>query len=133
LRNIRIVFSFEGGRFFGSQFQPDKRTVQDEIEKAIRRITGEKIRLKIAGRTDRGVHGLRQSANFKTRSSIPTERFARALNSRIGEGVRVLEAFNVRPDSIRSRTLKRESIYTFFLTKRMPVIFLDKALLVREP
>lgn len=64
MKNIKLEFSYDGSNFFGSQRQKNLRTVQGEIEKAIKKITGKDITMKFAGRTDRGVHAFIQVANF---------------------------------------------------------------------
>ncbi len=56
----QVSLSYDGNLFFGSQSQKNGRTVQDELERAISALTGEKIKVRLAGRTDRGVHADRQ-------------------------------------------------------------------------
>lgn len=134
MKNIKIVFSYDGSLFFGSQAQSNKKTVQDELELAIFKLTGEKIRVTPAGRTDRGVHAFSQVANFITGSSIPTDKFPRALNSKLGRGIIVNSAGEV-PLTFHSRrqATVREYLYFVFNGKRMPVIFWDKVLQVTKP
>jgi tRNA pseudouridine38-40 synthase len=59
---------------------------------AIRLATGEKAVLHGSGRTDAGVHALRQAANFWTSSQIPADRFPYALNTRLPRDIRVMGA-----------------------------------------
>ena len=63
-RCARAVIEYEGTAFAGSQRQPDARTVQGELEKALNRLTGERITVRLAGRTDAGVHATGQVAAF---------------------------------------------------------------------
>jgi tRNA pseudouridine38-40 synthase len=134
LRSIKIVFSYDGANFFGSQAQSNKKTVQDELELAIFKLTGEKIRLVSAGRTDRGVHAFSQVANFTTGSDIPADRFEQALNSKLGKGIIVNSASEV-PLIFNSRkqAKKREYLYFVFNGKHLPVIFWDRVLHVTKP
>lgn len=81
MRNIRLKIEYDGTRYHGWQSQVNALTIQDVIEKAILKVTGERCQLTGSGRTDRGVHALGQVANFFTASSIPAERFSYALNS----------------------------------------------------
>lgn len=83
MRNIKLIIEYDGKSFNGWQKQPTKLNIQGEIEKAIEEITREKVDLIASGRTDAGVHSLGQTANFKTDSSIPTEKFAKAINSKL--------------------------------------------------
>ena len=63
-KNIKIEFRYDGSRYYGFQRQPNKITVQGEIEKILRIVTKEEINLISAGRTDRGVHANHQVSNF---------------------------------------------------------------------
>ena len=79
----------------GWQKQPNKLNIQGEIEKAIEEITGEEIGLIASGRTDAGVHSLGQTANFKTNSNIPIEKFPIAINSKLKKSIVIKSAEEV--------------------------------------
>jgi tRNA pseudouridine38-40 synthase len=59
----KLTLGYDGTDFFGSQSQIQGRTVQSELERAMRAITGTDVRLAFAGRTDRGVHAVGQVAS----------------------------------------------------------------------
>ncbi|HEX2221822.1 MAG TPA: tRNA pseudouridine(38-40) synthase TruA [Candidatus Limnocylindria bacterium] len=63
-RCARAVIEYDGTAFTGSQRQPGSRTVQGELEEALNRLTGERIAIRLAGRTDAGVHATGQVAAF---------------------------------------------------------------------
>jgi tRNA pseudouridine38-40 synthase len=63
-RCARAVIEYDGTAFAGSQVQPNARTVQGELEKALNRLIGERTKVRLAGRTDAGVHATGQVAAF---------------------------------------------------------------------
>ncbi|HEX5163897.1 MAG TPA: tRNA pseudouridine(38-40) synthase TruA [Thermomicrobiales bacterium] len=60
MRRVRITLGYDGTEFFGSQSQPGRRTVQDELERLLQRLSPDSGRTAFAGRTDRGVHAVGQ-------------------------------------------------------------------------
>ena len=63
-RCARATIAYDGTAFAGSQYQPNARTVQGELEEALNRLTGERVRIRLAGRTDAGVHATGQVVAF---------------------------------------------------------------------
>lgn len=102
MRNLKIEYEYDGTDFFGIQKQEKARTVAGEIEKILNVILKEKINLINSGRTDRGVHALRQVSNFFTESKIPTERLEYALKNALPKDINLFnltetsEDFNAR-------------------------------------
>ena len=70
-RCARAVIEYDGTAFAGSQVQPNARTVQGELEKALNRLIGETTRVRFAGRTDAGVHATGQVAAFCYGRGLP--------------------------------------------------------------
>ena len=77
---LKLILEYDGSRFEGWQSQASWNTVQDELERAVRAVTGHAVRTAGSGRTDAGVHALAQVASFETDSPIPPEKFPAALN-----------------------------------------------------
>ena len=116
MRNIRLTIEYDGKDFNGWQKQPTKLNIQGEIERAISTLTGESdINLIASGRTDAGVHALGQVANFKTENdTIPIEKFAVALNTKLKRSVRIKKAEEV-DERFHSRYTCKKKTYRFVI------------------
>jgi tRNA pseudouridine38-40 synthase len=88
-RRFALVVEYDGSRYAGSQAQRNAPTVQDELEAALRNLTGEQLRVALAGRTDAGVHAEGQVAAFTTASALAPEVLIRALNATLPEEIAV--------------------------------------------
>lgn len=98
LRRIALLVAYDGAGFAGSQAQaPGRRTVQGELEAALVRFTGEQQRLRLAGRTDAGVHARGQVCTLDTRSRHSPARFVTALNRYLSPDIAVRAATEVAP------------------------------------
>ena len=89
MRNIKLTIRYDGTRYAGWQSQKNGLAIQDVIQNAIKRITGQRISLIGSGRTDAGVHAEAQVANFRTKSKIPLEKIRMALNSMLPKDIAV--------------------------------------------
>ncbi|HJX61100.1 MAG TPA: tRNA pseudouridine(38-40) synthase TruA [Dehalococcoidia bacterium] len=94
-RRIALVIEYEGTAYAGSQYQRNSRTVQGELEKALRKLTRKAIRVALAGRTDAGVHAKGQVAAFLTTVPYELGVFQRALNSHLPKDIAVRSAHEV--------------------------------------
>lgn len=86
-RNIRVLLSYDGSRFFGWQRQAGFPSVQQALEEAIEDLCGELIRVYGSGRTDAGVHALGQVASFRLDAAMADDRLRHALNAHLPPGV----------------------------------------------
>jgi tRNA pseudouridine38-40 synthase len=109
--NIKLILEYDGTDFYGWQMQPNKRTVQGEIEKALLELLREEVRIIGSGRTDTGVHALNQVANFLTNSDLKPEKIKNGLNGILSKDIYVkssektFEKFNSRFSAL-TRTYK---------------------------
>ena len=94
-RRILLTLSYDGTAYAGWQRQQNAVAVQQRVEEALLTLTGERVSLTGASRTDAGVHALGQRAHFDTRSRIPADRFPYALNTCLPPDIRVLEGLAV--------------------------------------
>jgi len=116
-----MVIEYDGTDFYGWQYQPERRTVQGEIESAIEKITGENIRIIGAGRTDHGVHALGQIANFKTNSDISCDKLKEGLNALTGEDIYIKEVKEV-PSDFHARFSACSKLYQYKIMSRFSPI-----------
>jgi tRNA pseudouridine38-40 synthase len=95
VRNIRLKIAYDGSNYAGWQTQPGLPTIQESIEIAIERMTGQRPRLIGSGRTDAGVHAHGQIATFFTTAKYSPEKFQNAINAFLPPEIRVLDADEV--------------------------------------
>jgi tRNA pseudouridine38-40 synthase len=89
-RRLKLIVAYDGAPFAGWQSQSHRNTVQDHLERAFERITGEAVRVHGAGRTDAGVHALEQCAHVDVSKFLPAARWIKALNALLPSAIRVL-------------------------------------------
>ncbi|MBE3576757.1 MAG: tRNA pseudouridine synthase A [Limnochordales bacterium] len=132
-----MVLEYAGDAFHGFQAQRRQErlpTVQETVEKAIGELTGERVRVTGAGRTDAGVHALGQVIGFSTRARIPSERWPAALNSKLPPEVRAWQAFRVAPGFDARRHARRKLYrYRFYLSPVVSAMASRQAVAVRPP
>lgn len=75
-----IKFSYDGSKFYGFQRLNEKKSVQKEIEDALKSFTRENVEIKGAGRTDRGVHACMQCAHFDLEKCLEPSKILFELN-----------------------------------------------------
>ena len=81
--------SYDGADFYGSQRQPEIRTVQGEIEAATSDLFNTVTPVSLAGRTDAGVHAWGQVASFEAITSLSAETVERALGARLPDDIAI--------------------------------------------
>lgn len=114
MRNIKLTIEYDGTNYCGWQVQENGPSVQGEIEKALKAITGENIRVNGSGRTDAGVHARGQVANFTAISSIPQEKFAYALNGLLPKDI-VIKASEEVPADFHARYSATGKRYSYLV------------------
>ncbi len=127
MRNIKLTLSYDGTEFSGWQTQPGFRTVQEVLEGAIQKLTGEeRIRLNAAGRTDAGVHALGQVVNFYSTTRHPAEVLVRAVNAHLPRDVAVLAAEDATQAFDANRDAKRKQYRYVIHDGEVPSPFLRR-------
>jgi len=116
-RNLRLELEYDGTRYHGWQRQKNALTLQGTIEEALLRLTGERVHLIGSGRTDAGVHALRQVANFHSSSSLPLKAFVHGLNALLPPDIAVLTAAEA-PLEFHARKAARSKTYEYHILNR---------------
>lgn len=105
MRTIKLTIEYEGTNYAGWQVQPNGLAVQQVVEDALARLTGDRVRVSSSGRTDSGVHALGMVACFRTEKSLPLRAFSDGLNTILPSDIAIREAeeaptgFNPRRDA----------------------------------
>ncbi|NOQ17663.1 MAG: tRNA pseudouridine(38-40) synthase TruA, partial [Dehalococcoidales bacterium] len=77
---VVLIIEYDGRCYHGSQLQAGPATIQGEIERAVRGLTGERCRIATASRTDAGVHARGQVVIFRTDSLLPEQTLVKGIN-----------------------------------------------------
>jgi len=112
MTNWKLTLEYDGTDFSGWQIQPNGRTVQEELEKGLTRISGASVRVAGGGRTDAGVHATGQVATVELEKEFDPELLKRSLNGVLPEDVAVLKA-EVCEGLSRSLQRKLEELSVF--------------------
>lgn len=120
MRNIKLILQYDGTNYNGWQIQKTEArkniiTIQEVIQEAIKKITGEDAKLIGAGRTDAGVHAMEQAASFKTLSRLRADIIQRALNANLPDDIRILDAKDVEID-FHPRYDAKSKIYFYIIS-----------------
>ena len=109
----RIDFSYDGTKFNGYQLQPNLRTVQGELEKAVSYLNKQTYTsVQSSGRTDKGVHAVGQVAHFDLDIDNTLDKIKRGLNSNLPADIHIIEVKRVS-DSFHARFSAKKKEYVY--------------------
>jgi tRNA pseudouridine38-40 synthase len=115
---FKLTIEYAGTRYSGWQIQKNARTVQGEIDRAVRTVTGRKdFELYGSGRTDAGVHALAQVAHLDVSTSLPPDTLRRRLNDELPSDINILSAFAV-PHRFHARHDATSRRYLYQIARR---------------
>ena len=107
-----LTFSYDGTNFYGYQKQPNKRTIQEEIEKVLSQISNNKITISASGRTDAKVHALNQKAHFDSDVNYDLDKLKNSMNKMLPSDIYIKDVKQVNDDfHARFNVVKKEYIY----------------------
>ena len=112
MAKIALVVEYDGTKYHGFQWQTNAPTIQQELEDALEKMTGEFVRVVGASRTDAGTHARGQVVSFRTGAFFPGETWVNALNYYLPQDIAVKDAFEVSADfDVRRNAIKRQYRY----------------------
>jgi tRNA pseudouridine38-40 synthase len=120
MRNLKLTLAYDGTNFHGWQVQPQLRTVQGELERALQKLFNHDVALTGSGRTDAGVHAHGQVANVETERRMEAEAVVRGANALLPDDIRILSVEEVSPD-FHARRSARSKTYQYRIW-RLPIV-----------
>jgi len=111
---LKLSIAYDGAAYKGWQSQPFRLTVQDFLEDALRRITGDRIVVHGAGRTDTGVHALGQGAHVVVPPLFVAEEWQRVLNFNLPPTIRIMRC-QLAPKGFHASHSARGKIYRYLI------------------
>ncbi len=129
----KLIIEYAGTRYSGWQIQKNARTVQGEIDQAVRTVTGRiDFELGGSGRTDAGVHALAQVAHLDVVTSLPDTLLQQRLNAELPADINIL-AVTRAPRSFHSRHSAQSRRYLYQIAQRRTAFAKPFVWWVKEP
>ena len=122
---VKVVLEYDGKGYSGWQRQENSNSIQGEIEKALKKLTGNDITVHGSGRTDADVHALAQVCHFDTYEVIPAQNYAMALNTKLPWDIRAISSELVS-DDFHSRFDKNTKLYRYRIINRVRPLALER-------
>jgi tRNA pseudouridine38-40 synthase len=95
MTRVAMIVEYDGSRYAGSQYQPALPTIQSELEAALSKLSGVRVRVDLASRTDAGVHARGQVVSFNTDGRLPLKAYVHGLNGFLPSDIAVRSARTV--------------------------------------
>ncbi len=123
MKRILMWLSYDGKNYKGFQVQPNEKTIQLEVESAIKKALKEDIKIVASGRTDSGVSAISHPAHFDTKSKIESEKLAFAINAFLPKDIRVVKTEEVNKNfhARYSKSLKTYEYKIYVSKVKLPL------------
>lgn len=132
---LKLIIAYNGAGFAGWQSQSHRNTIQDHLERALHRVSGERLRVHGAGRTDAGVHAVAQCAHVDlTERRLSAAQWVPALNANLPPMIRVMRAAYAGKD-FHARYSAKAKVYRYriWAAPILPPLEYERAWLVSAP
>lgn len=118
---FRMTLEYDGTDYVGWQIQPNGRSVQEEVEKALRQVLQEAVTTVAGGRTDSGVHARGQVVSFRTEEWSDPQRLAWSLNALMPDSIVAREVRRVA-DSFHARYSAQKRRYRYTILREVSAL-----------
>ena len=125
MTRFALTLEFDGTRFMGLQRQAHGPSVQQAVEEAVERVTGEQVTLHAAGRTDAGVHALAMRVHVDVAKPITPFRLMEALNFHLKPDPVAVLACEAKPEDWHARFSCVGREYLYRIANRRAPLTLD--------
>jgi tRNA pseudouridine38-40 synthase len=123
---FRLTIEYDGGGFVGWQRQENGPSIQQSLEEAVFRITGETALVQGAGRTDAGVHALGQVAHVDVEKAIEAEKLKDAINHHLKPAPIAVLASEVALEDFHARFSATGRAYLYRIVNRRAPLTIDR-------
>lgn len=113
MKRIKAVIEYDGTHYFGWQLQKDQRTIQGEIEKALKVIFKKRVPVTGSGRTDTGVHARNQVAHFDI-PEFDLKILKRSLNGLLNDDI-VVKSLEESSPEFHARFDAKKRVYRYYI------------------
>ena len=125
--NYQMVIEYDGTDFVGWQIQKNGPSIQGAIQSVLKRYFKKKILINGAGRTDSGVHALRQSANFYTNTEIINKvKFINSINFFLKKKLISIVDLKKKNIKFHARFSAKKRIYKYIIFNRVGTLSINK-------
>ena len=125
MHNHKIVIEYDGTNFVGWQQQENGQSIQSALQEALFKLTGEKITIFGAGRTDAGVHAYGQVASFTLNKKIETDVIRDGLNQHLRPQPIAVQKAELVEDDFHARFSAKKRWYEYKIINRRPPLTID--------
>ena len=132
MERIKFVMQYDGENFCGFQVQPNKRTVQGEIEKVLSFLMKENVKIYASGRTDAGVSAFAQVAHFDTEKQVNEKSLISSLNALLPKDIAITSVEKVDESFDARFSVKKKTYWYKFYVSKFDLPLLKDALRVND-
>jgi len=125
MTRFKLSIEYDGGGFVGWQRQDNGPSIQQSLEEAVFRITGETVLVQGAGRTDAGVHALGQVAHVDVEKAIEAEKLKDAINYHLKPAPIAVLSSEVAPEDFHARFSATGRAYLYRIVNRRAPLTVD--------